>query len=136
MAGVVFSALNLSMPTSMDRSLELIGRMTIPVALISVGASLDLGRVQAEIVPAAAISFIKLVMYPALIYMILGILGVTGLERQFVVLIFACPTAVVSAIMAQEMKGDEQLAAAIVIGTTVASLFTISGWIAFLRFAG
>jgi predicted permease len=136
MGGVVFSALGLPIPTSIDRSLELIGRMTIPVALISVGASLDLSRVRAEIVPAAAISFIKLVMYPALIYLILGALDVTGLERQFVVLIFACPTAVVSAIMAQEMKGDEQLAAAIVIGTTVASLFTISAWIAFLRVAG
>ena len=120
----------------MDRFLELLGRMTLPMALLAVGSGLDLGRVRAEIVPAATISFIKLVLYPALIYLTLGQFDVTGLERSFVVLIFACPTAIVSTIMAQEMKGDEQLAAAIVIGTTVASFFTISAWITFLRLAG
>ncbi len=35
--------------------------------------------------------------------------------------------------MAQEMKGDEQLAASIVIGTTIASLFTLSAWIALFK---
>jgi predicted permease len=89
-----------------------------------------------ELFPAAATSLIKLIIYPALIYLSLGLFGVTGIDRQFVVLIYATPTAVVSAIMAQEMKGDEQLAAAIVIGTTVASLFTISAWIALFRLAG
>ena len=38
--------------------------------------------------------------------------------------------------MAKEMKGDEQLAAAIIIGTTIGSLFTISGWLAFFRYVG
>ena len=87
-------------------------------------------------IPAAATSLIKLVLYPALIYLSLGMFGVSGVERQFVVLIYATPTAVVSAVMAQEMKGDEQLAAAIVIGTTVASLFTISAWLALFKLAG
>jgi predicted permease len=136
MTGVLFSGLSIPIPTSIDRSLELIARMALPAALISVGASMDLGRVRVELVPAAATSLIKLILYPALIYYSLGMFGVTGVERQFVVLIYATPTAVVSAIMAQEMKGDEQLAAAIVIGTTVASLFTISAWIALFRLTG
>jgi predicted permease len=89
-----------------------------------------------EILPTAAASFIKLIVYPAAIYVCLGMFGVTGVERQFVVLIYASPTAVVSAIMAQEMGGDEQLAASIVIGTTVASLLTLSAWIALFRLVG
>jgi predicted permease len=136
MSGVLFSALSLPIPASIDRSLELVARMALPAALLSVGASMDLGRVRTEILPTAATSFIKLIVYPALIYLCLGMFGVTGMERQFVVLIYAAPTAVVSAIMAQEMKGDEQLAAAIVIGSTIASLFTISAWIALFRLTG
>jgi hypothetical protein len=136
MSGVLFSALNLPIPTSIDRSLDLVARMALPAALLSVGASMDLGQVRTEILPTAVISFIKLVVYPAAIYVCLGLFDVTGLERQFVVLIYASPTAVVSVIMAQEMKGDEQLAASIVIGTTIASLFTLSAWIALFRIAG
>ncbi len=136
MSGVLFSAASLPIPISIDRSLDLIARMALPAALLSVGASMDLGRVRIEIVPAALVGFVKLIAYPAAIYVCLGIFGVTGLERQFVVLINAAPTAVVSAIMAREMRGDEQLAASIVIGTTIASLFTISAWIAIFRLAG
>ena len=136
MSGVLFSALSLHIPTSIDRSLELVARMALPAALLSVGASMDMGRVRTEILPTAATSFIKLIVYPALIYLCLGMFGVTGTERQFVVLIYAAPTAVVSAIMAQEMKGDGHLAAAIVIGSTIASLFTLSAWIALFRLVG
>jgi predicted permease len=136
MAGVLFSALSLPIPTAIDRSLELVARMALPAALLSVGASMDLGRVRMEILPTTVTSVIKLIVYPAAIYVCLGMFGVTGVERQFVVLIYASPTAVVSAIMAREMKGDEQLAASIVIGTTIASLFTLSAWIALFRLAG
>ena len=135
-AGVSFSALSLPIPTSIDRSLELIAQMALPAALLAVGASMDLGRVRMEILPTAVTSFIKLIVYPAAIYACLGMFGVTGTERQFVVLIYASPTAVVSAIMAREMKGDEQLASSIVIGTTIASLFTLSAWIALFKLAG
>ena len=135
-AGVSFSALSLIIPTSIDRSLELIAQMALPAALLAVGASMDLGRVRMEILPTAVTSFIKLIVYPAAIYACLGMFGVTGTELQFVVLIYASPTAVVSAIMAREMKGDEQLASSIVIGTTIASLFTLSAWIALFRLAG
>jgi hypothetical protein len=136
MFGVLFSALGIPIPTSIDRSLELVARMALPAALLSVGASMDLGRVRTELLPTAVTSFIKLIVYPAAIYACLGLFGVAGMERQFVVLLYASPTAVVSAIMAQEMKGDEQLAASIVIGTTIASLFTIAVWIALFRLAG
>ncbi len=136
MSGVLFSAASLPIPTSIDRSLDLVARMALPAALLSVGANMDLGRVRVEIVPTAVAAFVKLIVYPAAIYICLGVFGVTGLERQFVVLINAAPAAVVSAIMAQEMKGDEQLAASIVIGTTIASLFTISAWIALFRLTG
>lgn len=136
LSGVLFSALNLPVPTGIDRSLELVARMALPAALLSVGAGMDLGQVRLEMLPTAAITSIKLIAYPAAIYACLGVFGVTGLERQFVVLLFASPTAVVSVIMAQEMKGDEHLAASIVIATTLGSLLSISAWIALFKLSG
>ena len=84
--------------------------------------------------PAALVAFIKLVVYPGLVYLGLTRLGVTGTDLQFPVLIMASPTAVVSYIMAVEMKGDGRLAGAIVTGTTLGSLVTISAWLAFFKF--
>jgi len=134
--GILFSALGLGITPALDRSLELVGRIAMPLALISVGASLDFRKLRSEIRPAVLIAAIKLVVYPGLVYIGLRFLDVPVLEQQYTVLVMAAPTAVVSCIMAREMNGDENLASAIVIGTTIASLVTITAWLAFFRFTG
>ncbi|MFH2003120.1 MAG: AEC family transporter [Planctomycetota bacterium] len=133
--GITVSALHIHLPESIDSSFELVGRIALPLALISVGAGMDLGRLRTEVRAAMMASFIKLLVYPALVYMGLLWAGLSGTDLCFPVLIMASPTAVVSYIMAQEMKGDENLAAAIIIGTTLFSLFTVSAWLAFFRLA-
>ncbi|MFH0946974.1 MAG: AEC family transporter [Planctomycetota bacterium] len=129
--GIAFSLLDLSLPIAIDRSFELVGRIAMPLALLSVGAGLDVGKLRADLLPAALVSSIKLIVYPALIYAGLLSLGMSGPELQCPVIIMGAPAAVVSAIMAREMDGDEQLASAIVIGTTLGSVLSLSAWLAF-----
>lgn len=133
-AGLLASGFGVVLPLALDRSLDLVGRIALPLALISVGVGLDPSRLRSEVRATALVSLGKLVVYPALIYAGLFLLGERGEDLWIPVLIMASPTAVVSFIMAQEMKGDENLAGAIVIGTTIASLITISGWLAFIQF--
>ena len=133
-AGILCSAAGIGLPVSVDRSLDMVGRIAMPLALLSVGAGLDFGRLRTDLGLSAVMCFIKLVVYPGLVCGCLVLCGISGVELKSTVLIIAAPTAVVSCIMARELKGDEQLAAAIVIGTTVASLVTISGWLVFFRF--
>ena len=52
---------------------------------------------------------------------------------EAVVILTAAPTAVVSHIMTMELGGDEKLAAAIVVGGTLLSFITMSGWLALFR---
>jgi predicted permease len=132
-AGLVFSGIDWELPITLDRSLELVGRIAMPLSLIAVGVGLDLRRLRSELGTTVLVSSIKLVVYPALIYLGLHVLGYGGTQLSVPVLIMASPTAVVSYIMAQEMKGDGELAGSIVIGTTLFSLFTISGWLAFIQ---
>ena len=134
-AGILLSALSIPLPVSIDRTLEVVGRIAMPLALLSVGADLDFRKLGSEAGPAFLVAFIKLILYPGLVFIGLYWLGITGLDLRVPVLIMAAPTAVVSYIMAVEMKGDGRLAAAIVIGTTLGSLFTISAWLAFFEFA-
>ena len=134
-AGLLFSAFGIELPTSLDRSLSLVGRTALPLALLTVGAGLDFTQLRAELPAASLTAFIKLIVYPALVYVSLRVGGFSGLELEVPVLVIASPTAVVSYIMAREMDGDARLAGGIIIATTAASLFTILGWLAFFRFA-
>jgi predicted permease len=131
--GMLWSASGLGMPLTVDRTLELVGRVALPVALLSVGAGLDLRKLRAEVGAAALVSALKLVVYPAAIWLGLRALGLSGPALAVPVLLLASPTAVTSYVMAREMQGDERLAGAIIIGTTVVSLVTYVGWLTLLR---
>lgn len=129
LGGIATSAIALRLPQAVDVSLDLVGRTALPLALISVGAALDLRRLRHELVLTALVSLLKLGVYPALVWMGLSALGVTGLALKTVVLIAATPTAVASYVMSVEMGGDEQLAAALIIGTTLAALPATVIWL-------
>lgn len=134
-AGIACSVLSIPLPRAVDRAVDLVGRIAAPLALITVGAGLDLRKLRADVAPAVITSAVKLLLYPALAWVILRLAGTGELEREVAVLILAAPTAVVSVIMVREMKGDESLASAIVIATTLAALFTTAAWLAFFRWA-
>ncbi|HPF70021.1 MAG TPA: AEC family transporter [Candidatus Krumholzibacteria bacterium] len=130
--GIALSASGLPQPRALDVSLELVGRTALPLALISVGAALDLRRLKSELGMTTVVAMLKLVVYPALIWMGVRWAGVDGLALKAVVLIAATPTAVVSYVMAREMDGDEQLAAALIIGTTLLALPSTIAWLLIL----
>jgi predicted permease len=132
-AGVLCSLLGLRLPTALDRSLELMGRTAAPLGLLCVGAGLQFARLRSEIPGTALVSVVRLLIHPALIFLALRRLGFAGLELAVPVLVMACPTAVVSYIMAREMEGDANFAGAIIIGTTVAGIATLVVWLAVLR---
>lgn len=131
-AGIVLSAIGVAIPATLGGAMDLVGGTALPLALISVGAGLDLDRLRREFAGAATTCVLKLGLYPALVYVGLRALGLEGVALQAPVLLAATPTAVVSYVMAQEMQGDEQLAGAMVIGTTLLSLPTSILWLLLL----
>jgi predicted permease len=132
-SGILVRLSHLSLLVSLDQTLELVGRTAMPVALIAVGAGLELGRLREEFLPSMLTAAVKLIVYPAVILAGLRSLGIEGVALQAPVLVMASPTAVVSYVMAKEMNGDEKLAAAIIIGSTITSLVTCTGWLLFFH---
>ncbi len=47
-----------------------------------------------------------------------------------------CPTAVITYVMASQLKGDTDVAGTIIVVSTAASAATITGWLFLLRVAG
>ena len=136
LAGILFSLTGLTLPVALDRTLALVGRIAAPLALMVVGAGLDFQRLRDDLRTTALVALTKTVLYPALVYIGLKSLGLSGPDVHLPVMIVAAPTAVVSYIMARELGGDEELAGTIVIGSTLISLATTIGWLFFLAHGG
>jgi predicted permease len=74
----------------------------------------------------AVVTVARLVLAPALAWVLAWAVGLQGLGRDVVVLESAMPTAVITTILATEFDSDPPFAALCVLVTTLASLPTVT----------
>lgn len=122
--GLIGAAVGISLPTVASRALSTVGAFALPVALLSVGASLTAdGLVDPTTV--GVVAGVKLLGMPALAGIVFLALSVPPSTLRAAVLMLAMPTAVSTYIYASELGGDRQLASATVVATTVAAVATL-----------
>lgn len=108
-----------------------LGAICSPFALLILGAQCEFSAVRGMFKEITAGVLSRLVLAPALCIggaIALGALGVLSCgpnEFPALVALFGSPTAVSGAIMAAEMKNDEQLATQLVMWTSIVSIATI-----------
>lgn len=124
--GTMWSFLGFSVPQIVDKALDIVTGMSLPLALIAIGASFSPQKLKGELIKAAFSAGIKIVWMPLLTLFILMILGVRGTELAIGVLLAATPTATTAYIMAQQLKSDAELTGAIIMLSTLLSVFTYS----------
>jgi predicted permease len=127
--GILYSLTGLSVPLALDRFLELMGRTAAPLALLTVGAGLEFDRLRGDLATTLTVSGIKTILYPALVLVGLHLAGLRGLELQAPLMLMTAPTAVMGYVMTRELGGDVKLSGAIVVGSTLVSILTITGWL-------
>ncbi|WP_108124344.1 AEC family transporter [Saccharospirillum mangrovi] len=128
--------LNIPVPNWVMDTGEYFARMTLPLALICVGASLSWrGFIEAGRVTAWASAF-KLIFIPGSAVLIAHWLGYSGIELGVFYLMSASPTAAASYVMVRAMGGNANLAASIIATSTVLSLITTSLGLVALRALG
>jgi predicted permease len=109
------------LPVAAGETMSLLGKMSVPLALVTIGAVLAGLPTGAWRGAAWAAVAGKVVLSPLLGWGLAAWLGISGGERLMLLVGLACPTAVVSYTMAGEMGGDEALAAQAVVWSTLAS---------------
>jgi predicted permease len=135
LAGIVANAIGFR-PTQLigvGVALELLGRAALPIALVCVGAGLDLRAAAQARVPVAVAGGIKLVIAPLVFYLMARAFDVGPHLSAVAVGLAATPTAAASYVLAREMGGDARLMAAIVSATTLACVLTMPAAIALAR---
>ena len=134
--GFILWKLDVQLPALIDEPLRDLASLASPLALFLLGASLDFGKVRAN---ARLLTFGvagRLLIVP-LVFLSIGVLlGIRDVSLATLIALFASPTAVGSYPMAQQMGGDEDLAAGQVVLTTALSSLSVFLWVFVLRTLG
>jgi hypothetical protein len=132
--GLLFSFFSWALSPILANTLKMISGLSLPLALLSMGASLSIQGFQGGLFPTIWGSFLKLLGLPLIGLALLHTWNVSGLDYKITILLLSCPTAVVTYIMSSELGGDRDLSASIVMLTTLVSMISISLWVWFVGF--
>ena len=131
--GLLFAQTGLEIPQVIRQTGSYISGLSLPLALLCTGASLDLRAMFRSSNVAALSSSAKLFLVPILITFCCWLCGFQGAAVGIIFLFSATPTASGSYVMTRAMGGNATLAANIIAITTVGSFFTTALGIYFLR---
>lgn len=121
----VCSLMRLHLPALIESPLKTLGSIATPVALVALGGILSFNSVVAHRKLLVLAVLGRLIFVPVLAIGAGVMLGFRGNELIAIMAVFASPTAVASAPMAQSMGGNGDLAGEIVVMTSAFCIFTI-----------
>ena len=127
--GILFFFTGLKLPDFLAAPVSALGNAATPLALITLGGTMEFLSLRKNKTAIAAVLSLKLVILPILFTALAWWIGLRGVELFLTLMIFATPVAVASYPMAVNMGSDEQLAGQLVFTSTIASLLTIFGFI-------
>ena len=135
-AGSIGSLLSLPAPTILVGTADYLTALVLPVALICIGASLELKSLSEHLMSLALASIFKLIISPMLL---VGLGLAAGLRDERIGILFclaASPTATASYVIASRLTRHGKLAAEIIAVTALFGVFTYTAGLALLRAYG
>ena len=143
--GLPFSLLRIPLFTAdstklLATTIRYLADLANPLAMLAIGASISFSTVMRGLPKALAATAIKLVVSPALLVgaacLLRHALGFSGEDLLVLFVLYGVPTAVASYIMASKMDADADLAANILLLTSLLSIFTITLGVFWFKAAG
>lgn len=122
--GIPFSVLSISLPSFINTAIDYTANLATPLALLAIGAVIEFKQPLGKIKLAVIASIFKIVLIPIIFIAIAISLGMRGENLTVLFVLYAAPTAVSSYIMAANLGNDSELAANIILLTTICSVFT------------
>lgn len=129
LAGISLALAGVGLPSFLDRTLEILAGLGVPLALLIVGANLAGSRLGGAWASLSALLAIKLMLLPALGYFLLWIAGVGSTPGAVVVVMLSSPAATVTVIMANQMGGDAKLSSQAISASHLLSVLSYSFWL-------
>jgi len=124
-AGLLVNALGWREFGPASDAIDLLAGAALPVALLCVGAGLDLSALRAAGPRVAAACGLKLIVAPFVIWQAALLAGADPISAWIAAGVGATPTAAAGYTLALEMGGDSKLMAGIITASTIACFFTM-----------
>ena len=135
-AGFVWSALKLPMPSILHKTVSSIGATATPMGLMSMGATFELRKATSKMKPTIVAVFMKLVGFCAVFLPVAAVLGFRNEELIAILVMLGSATTVSCFVMARNMGHEGTLSSGVIMMTTLLSAFTLTMWLDVLRSFG
>ncbi len=131
--GIALNLAGIRIPDTINVTADVLGKASIALGLMAVGAALDFKVMHAARWPVLLMCVLKLVLYPLIMAGLASLLGLEGLGRAVVILWAAIPTSAASYVLARQLGGDARLMAAGITAQTVLSAISLPAMLALLN---
>jgi len=131
--GVVVNLLNIPLPVIAQAGINYMAVLCTPLALLSVGGSIQVSEMMGYLKPAVVASALKIVVTPFVFVAASVWMGFRGETLAVLFVMFANPTAILSYVMAVRMNGHGPVTSAVILITTVFSSITLTLGVYLLR---
>lgn len=126
LSAVPFSYFNIKLPEVFIKTGEYLSALAIPLALLGIGGFLSFRDIAKNPSLTIISAILKLIIFPLLTTIAAYFVGFSGMDLGIIFILFACPTAIASFVMAEAMGANSRLAGNILLLTTLASVVTIT----------
>lgn len=123
--GLVLNLSGLGLPPLLGPLLDVLGRASLAVGLLAVGAGLDFAALRRAGAGVAAASALKLIVLPLLTGLLAGLLAIETTTAAVAVIMASVPVSASAYVMARQMGGDAALMAGSITATTLAAAATM-----------
>lgn len=126
-AALLLKSLNIKIWTPLWFSLDSLGKGLVPLALVTLGAQLAKHKFTLSYSSRVYCSnFIRLIVSPALAYLLVLLMGIHGEAAQILIISSAAPTAVNAVLLAIQYGREPEYASQVTLTSTLFSAFTVS----------
>ncbi len=133
---IPISIFEINLFPSITITLGYLGDIALPLALIGIGASINLK----ELLTASPLSFLvsanKIILFPIISVIVGSLLGLKDQDILILFILMGTPTAVASFVMAEAMGSNSRMTGNIIAISTLGSVFTISIGVVILKMLG
>jgi len=124
--GIVIGYFGIPLPDGLIYSLQSLGGLASPLALLCIGCSLYLVSVRGSLKSATLAAGCKTALCPLIGLTLALIVGLSSTYTFLLVVMLACPTATVSFILTRQLGGDEALASSSIVISSLLCLVSLS----------
>ncbi len=124
--GLVLYLLPVDLPGAVVDTLQFLGRMAAPAALVCVGGGMALTSMEGRYRSASFAASLKVFVNPLMAWLISLPFGLSPTGTLILLIFSAAPTAVASYILVKQLNGDAAMSSGAIVLSTLASILSLS----------